>query len=137
MEAGQLCERKNGRGVDTNRNWEVHWGHKEKDYDPNEEFPGAKPFRSAGGHYDHSGAGAVHFLCVFSAFWRAAVVVVMRLQTGGGEAERTLGLCGVRGGQVAGRWQPCSHLRRMVEQLRAAQKANDSSSCSANTPASL
>ncbi len=45
VEAGNLCERKNGRGVDTNRNWEVHWGYKEKDYDPNEEYPGTKPFR--------------------------------------------------------------------------------------------
>ncbi len=47
VEAGNLCERKNGRGVDTNRNWEVHWGYKEKDYDPNEEYPGTKPFRHA------------------------------------------------------------------------------------------
>ena len=30
VERGELCERKNGRGVDPNRNWEVHWGHKEK-----------------------------------------------------------------------------------------------------------
>ena len=45
VEEGALCERKNGRGVDTNRNWEVHWGFKEKDYDPAEEFPGEKPFR--------------------------------------------------------------------------------------------
>jgi hypothetical protein len=45
VEAGQLCERKNGRGVDTNRNWEVHWGFKEQDYDPREEYPGTKPFR--------------------------------------------------------------------------------------------
>ena len=45
VEAGNLCERKNGRGVDTNRNWEVHWGHKEKDYDPAEEYPGTHPFR--------------------------------------------------------------------------------------------
>lgn len=30
VEAGQLCERKNGRGVDPNRNWAVHWGFKEK-----------------------------------------------------------------------------------------------------------
>lgn len=45
VEGGNLCERKNGRGVDTNRNWEVHWGFKEKDYDPNEEYPGTKPFR--------------------------------------------------------------------------------------------
>ena len=47
VERGQLCERKNGRGVDTNRNWEVHWGFKEKDYDPKEEFPGTRPFRHA------------------------------------------------------------------------------------------
>ena len=44
VEAGELCERKNGRGVDTNRNWEVDWGKKEKDYDPNEEYPGTAPF---------------------------------------------------------------------------------------------
>lgn len=45
VEAGELCERKNGRGVDPNRNWDVHWGHKERDYDPAEEFPGRAPFR--------------------------------------------------------------------------------------------
>lgn len=45
VEAGKLCERKNGRGVDTNRNWEVDWGKKEKDYDPAEEYPGTAPFR--------------------------------------------------------------------------------------------
>ncbi len=45
VEAGNLCERKNGRGVDSNRNWPVHWGVQEKDYDPSEEFPGSKPFR--------------------------------------------------------------------------------------------
>jgi hypothetical protein len=44
VEGGALCERKNGRGVDPNRNWKVHWGFKEADYDPNEEFPGSKPF---------------------------------------------------------------------------------------------
>ena len=46
VEAGQLCLRKNGRGagVDTNRNWGVHWGFKEKDYDPYEEAGGAQPF---------------------------------------------------------------------------------------------
>jgi Zinc carboxypeptidase len=44
VEDGALCERKNGRGVDPNRNWKVHWGFKEADYDPNEEFPGSKPF---------------------------------------------------------------------------------------------
>ncbi|GIL82500.1 hypothetical protein Vretimale_11936, partial [Volvox reticuliferus] len=44
VEAGRLCERKNGRGVDPNRNWEVDWGTKEPDYDPNEEYPGTAPF---------------------------------------------------------------------------------------------
>ncbi|KAK9804268.1 hypothetical protein WJX72_004083 [[Myrmecia] bisecta] len=44
VEAGSLCERKNGRGVDPNRNWDLHWGHKEKDYDPMEEYEGPKPF---------------------------------------------------------------------------------------------
>lgn len=44
VEGGALCERKNGRGVDPNRNWEVHWGFKEADYDPKEEFPGKAPF---------------------------------------------------------------------------------------------
>ncbi len=34
VERGNLCERKNGRGVDTNRNWDIDWGKKEKDYDP-------------------------------------------------------------------------------------------------------
>ena len=47
VEAGNLCERKNGRGVDSNRNWPVHWGFREKDYDPNEEYPGTRPFRCA------------------------------------------------------------------------------------------
>lgn len=46
VESGQLCERKNGRGVDPNRNWDAHWGFKESDYDPAEEYPGAAPFRS-------------------------------------------------------------------------------------------
>ena len=45
VEGGNLCERKNGRGVDSNRNWPVHWGFRERDYDPNEEYPGTKPFR--------------------------------------------------------------------------------------------
>ncbi|DBA89543.1 TPA: hypothetical protein ACH3X2_004452 [Trebouxia sp. C0005] len=44
VESGQLCERKNGRGVDPNRNWDAHWGFKESDYDPAEEYPGAAPF---------------------------------------------------------------------------------------------
>jgi len=30
VEAGELCLRKNGRGVDPNRNWDYHWGEKEK-----------------------------------------------------------------------------------------------------------
>ena len=47
VEAGQLCERQNGRGVDPNRNWDAHWGFKESDYDPAEEYPGAAPFRQA------------------------------------------------------------------------------------------
>ncbi|KAF7817685.1 carboxypeptidase A6 [Senna tora] len=44
VESGDLCERRNGRGVDLNRNWSVDWGKKEKDYDPYEENPGASPF---------------------------------------------------------------------------------------------
>lgn len=47
VENGDLCERKNGRGVDTNRNWDIHWGFQEKDYDPSEEYPGTAPFRCA------------------------------------------------------------------------------------------
>ena len=45
VETKNLCERKNGRGVDTNRNWPVHWGFKEPDYDSREEYPGEEPFR--------------------------------------------------------------------------------------------
>ncbi|KAK9164681.1 hypothetical protein Syun_005583 [Stephania yunnanensis] len=44
VEDGDLCERRNGRGVDLNRNWSVDWGKKEKDYDPYEENPGVAPF---------------------------------------------------------------------------------------------
>jgi len=44
VESGELCLRKNGRGVDPNRNWGMHWGFKEKDFDPYEEAPGAHPF---------------------------------------------------------------------------------------------
>ncbi|XP_047178235.1 carboxypeptidase A6 [Vigna umbellata] len=44
VEGGDLCERRNGRGVDLNRNWSVDWGKKEKDYDPYEENPGVAPF---------------------------------------------------------------------------------------------
>ncbi|XWS24591.1 hypothetical protein CRYUN_Cryun28dG0116200 [Craigia yunnanensis] len=44
VEAGDLCERRNGRGVDLNRNWSVDWGKKEKDYDPYEENPGTAAF---------------------------------------------------------------------------------------------
>nr|XP_028946088.1 carboxypeptidase A2-like [Malus domestica] len=32
VEAGDLCERRNGRGVDPNRNWSVDWGKKREDY---------------------------------------------------------------------------------------------------------
>ena len=41
---GQLCERKNGRGVDINRNWDVDWGKKEADYSAFEEAPGMSAF---------------------------------------------------------------------------------------------
>lgn len=34
VEEGNMCERKNGRGVDPNRNFEVDFGVKEKDYNP-------------------------------------------------------------------------------------------------------
>lgn len=44
VEAGDVCERRNGRGVDLNRNWSVDWGKKEKDFDPYEENPGIGPF---------------------------------------------------------------------------------------------
>ncbi|XP_022999692.1 putative metallocarboxypeptidase ecm14 isoform X2 [Cucurbita maxima] len=44
VEDGDLCERRNGRGVDLNRNWSVDWGKKEKDYNPYEENPGFAPF---------------------------------------------------------------------------------------------
>ncbi|XVE56273.1 hypothetical protein DITRI_Ditri03aG0225300 [Diplodiscus trichospermus] len=44
VEAGDPCERRNGRGVDLNRNWSVDWGKKEKDYDPYEENPGTAAF---------------------------------------------------------------------------------------------
>lgn len=44
VDSGELCERRNGRGVDLNRNWGVDWGKKEKDYDPYEENPGTSPF---------------------------------------------------------------------------------------------
>lgn len=45
FEEGKLCERKNGRGVDINRNWDIDFGVKEEDYDPNEEYPGKHPLR--------------------------------------------------------------------------------------------
>ena len=44
VEGGDLCERKNGAGVDPNRNWSVDWGEKEKDHDPYEENPGTHAF---------------------------------------------------------------------------------------------
>ncbi|KAK1262339.1 hypothetical protein QJS04_geneDACA001360 [Acorus gramineus] len=44
VEAGDPCERRNGRAVDLNRNWSVDWGKKEQDFDPYEENPGTAPF---------------------------------------------------------------------------------------------
>ncbi|CAI6006859.1 unnamed protein product [Closterium sp. NIES-64] len=44
VEAGELCERRNGRGVDINRNWDCDWGVKETDYNPLEEAPGTHAF---------------------------------------------------------------------------------------------
>jgi hypothetical protein len=41
---GDLCERKNGNGVDPNRNWGVDWGKIEADYKPSEEAPGTHAF---------------------------------------------------------------------------------------------
>ena len=51
VQQGDSCERKNGRGVDINRNYLVDWGVKEKDYDPYEEFPGTEPFRWPAVHH--------------------------------------------------------------------------------------
>ena len=47
--------------MDTNRNWAVHWGFKEKDYDPAEEFPGERPFRCR------------HACCGSTSFWKQAI----------------------------------------------------------------
>ncbi|CAI5505020.1 unnamed protein product [Closterium sp. Naga37s-1] len=44
VEAGELCERRNGRGVDINRNWDCDWGVKEKDYNPLEKASGTHAF---------------------------------------------------------------------------------------------
>lgn len=41
---GDFCERKNGHGVDPNRNWEVDWGKREKDYSAYEENAGLHAF---------------------------------------------------------------------------------------------
>eukprot|EP00892_Ulva_mutabilis_P010111 jgi/Ulvmu1/7472/UM037_0015.1 len=41
---GDLCERKNGNGVDPNRNWGVDWGKREKDYSKYEENAGTHAF---------------------------------------------------------------------------------------------
>jgi hypothetical protein len=49
VEGGELCERKNGRGVDPNRNWDVHWGHKEK----------GEPWKLGGTGWGLGGAAAV------------------------------------------------------------------------------
>ena len=56
VESGELCERKNGRGVDPNRNWDIHWGHKEK----GEQGVGRKQeegWQLAGRHWSAAGAG--------------------------------------------------------------------------------
>ena len=45
VEEGDLCERRNGRGVDPNRNWAVDWGVEDKEYNPKEEEHGKAPFR--------------------------------------------------------------------------------------------
>ena len=45
VEKGDTCERKNGRGVDINRNWDFDFGKKEEYYDPDEEYPGERSFR--------------------------------------------------------------------------------------------
>jgi hypothetical protein len=39
-----FCERKNGHGVDPNRNWEVDWGVREKDFSAYEESAGEHAF---------------------------------------------------------------------------------------------
>jgi hypothetical protein len=41
---GDYCERKNGNGVDPNRNWAVDWGRREKDYSGYEENAGLHAF---------------------------------------------------------------------------------------------
>jgi hypothetical protein len=41
---GDMCERKNGNGVDPNRNWAVDWGIREKDYLAYEEYAGEAAF---------------------------------------------------------------------------------------------
>jgi len=61
VESGRLCERKNGRGVDTNRNFDIDWGKKEKDYDPSEEYPGRAPHRWGWGEGLGLGGDAVVF----------------------------------------------------------------------------
>lgn len=46
---GMLCNRRNGRLVDPNRNFKVDWGVKEADYSAYEENPGSEPYRCAYG----------------------------------------------------------------------------------------
>ena len=70
VEAGEVCLRKNGRDVDINRNWGVHWGHKEADYDPKEEYPGTAPFRWQSSHHfaARSSASTQSLLSLVSAY---------------------------------------------------------------------
>lgn len=75
VEAGALCERKNGRGVDTNRNWAVHWGFREKDYDPAEEYPGTRPFRCVRMHMRFTSPA----LLLWDLVWLAALLNQQRL----------------------------------------------------------
>lgn len=47
---GDFCYRKNGHGVDPNRNWEVDWGKREKDYSAYEEHAGLHAFSEPEAH---------------------------------------------------------------------------------------
>lgn len=42
--SGDFCERKNGNGVDPNRNWAVDWGVREADFSAYEESAGERAF---------------------------------------------------------------------------------------------
>ena len=119
VEAGRLCERKNGRGVDTNRNWAVDWGVKEKDYDPAEEYPGRAPHSEPEVQVVLGEAKAlaphvwlnVHsgMLALFMPYDHKATVRAR----GGGRLERAGDLGGL--GAVSLRALPCvAHMRAVV-----------------------